>query len=303
MARYLLAIAAVLVLVSMTGCGGGESDEASSTTGSPTATVEGPGEATVEIDLEYATFDGVPLTLDLYIPADSRGETVLVTEGFEEIELLVAEGVMVVNVDDFGPPIPPVGPDQPDNRAPLRGGAEAFACAIRFARERAFELGTDDPTVALMSLSVGGGGVAHVALFGSEVEAAWDDFAAAGGPPGEVECAVTGRSTEVDGMIGVAGAYDLFVPVFEGLYGLTYQQERDPELQEFLASAVGTNPNLKVRLFHDPADETIPLENSTMFEEALAEAGYDVGVIAFDGGHNFPPAELVAPVLTEVLGR
>jgi hypothetical protein len=150
---------------------------------------------------------------------------------------------------------------------------------------------------------VGGGFVAHVALFGAELEAAWEEFAATGGPPRKIDCVAASGSTDVDGMIGVAGAYDFLVPVFEGLYGLTYQQERDPELQEFMASAVGRNPHLKVRLFHDPADPAIPLENSTMFEAVLAEAGYDVAVIEFDGGHSYPQAELVVPVLMEVLDR
>lgn len=314
-----LTVAAGLVVAS---CGGGEPNattpDVTTTTNSPTTTVpatptttttmpiEELREAiTVDNDVEYATFDGVPLTLDLYLPADSLGAPVVITEGFEEIEGLVEEGMIVVNVDDFVPPIPPLGPDQPlvDNRVPFRGGAEAFGCAIRFVRERALELGTDDPTVALMSLSAGGGYVAHVALFGAELEAAWDGFAAAGGPPRQVECAATNGSTDVHGLIGVAGAYDFFVPVFEGRYGLRYQVEQDPELQEFLASAVGTNRNLKVRLFHDPADSVIPLENSTMFEAVLAEAGYDVEIITFDGGHSYPKVELIVPALMEVLGR
>jgi hypothetical protein len=277
------------------------------TTTTSTTLVEESGGAVVERDLEYAIYDGVPLTLDLYLPADPAGAPILVTEGFKEIERLVEEGVIVVNVteepDSTGVPV--VGPDQPmpDNRVGFRFTAETFACAIRFARDQAAELGDSDPTLALMSLSLGGGFVAHVALFGAEVEAAWDEFAAEGGPPRQIECTATSNSTDVDGLLGVAGGYDFLVPIFEGRFGLTYQKEQDPELQAFLGSVVGRNPDLKVRLLHDPAERTIPFENSTMFEAALTEAGYDVELTTFDGGHDYPQAEVIVPILMDVLGR
>lgn len=277
------------------------------TTTTATTPVEEPGGFTVERDLVFATYNGFPFTLDLYFPAVSVSAPILVTEGFEEIEHLVAEGVIVVDLHGETEPegMPIAGPDRPmqDNRLPFRITAEWFGCAIRFAREQAAELGTDDRTVALMSLSVGGGFVSHVALFGADLEAAWDEFAVTGGPPSQLECAATGGSTDVNGLIGVAGAYDFLVPIYEGLYGLTYQKEQDPEFQAFLASAVGRNPNLMIRLFHDSADGAIPLENSTMFEEVLTGAGYDVKLITFDGGHSYPPAELIVPALMEVLGR
>lgn len=271
-----------------------------------TTVVEEPGGVTVESGLVFATYNGSPFTLDLYLPDEPVGAPILVTEGFEEIERFVDEGVIVVDLAGEEPEgMPIAGPDQPmqDNRVPFRGTAEWFGCAIRFARERAAELGTGESNVALMSLSAGGGFVSHVALFGGDLEAAWDEFAEAGGPPRQVECTASGGSTHVDGLIGVAGAYEWLVPVYEGKYGLTYQQQQDPEFQAFLASAVGRNTDLKVRLFHDPADGFIPLENSTMFEEVLAAAGYDVELITFNEGHNFPPADLVVPALMEVLGR
>ena len=294
----------VLVSLVVVSCGAGESTDTS-----PSATAATTSAPTVETDVAFATYNGEPFTLDLHVPADSAGAPILVTEGVEEVvvERFVDEGVIVVNLEGETEPegMPIAGPDQPmqDNRVPFRITAEWFGCAIRFAREQAAELGNDDPAVALMSLSVGGGNVAHVALFGADLEAAWDEFAAAGGPTRQIECATTGGSTDVDGLIGVAGAYDFLVPIYEGLYGLSYQREQDPDFQAFLASAVGRNPDLMVRLFHDPADRAIPLENSTMFEDALAGAGYDVELITFDGGHSYPTAELIAPALMEVLGR
>ncbi len=69
------------------------------------------------------------------------------------------------------------------------------------------------------------------------------------------------------------GAYDLHVPVYDGLYGRAYQQERDLELQQFLASAIGAHPELTVRLIHGTADTAIPMESSAESEAALADAG------------------------------
>jgi hypothetical protein len=315
----LLVVVVSLIVVS---CGSGESTDTSpsataATTSAPstampvastsTTLVVEPAGYTVETDIAFATYNGEPFALDLYVPADSVGAPILVTEGFEEVERFVDEGVIVVDLAGETEPegMPTSGSDQPmqDNRVPFRITAEWFGCAIRFAREQAAGLGNDDPAVALMSLSVGGGFAAHVALFGADLEAGWDEFAAAGGPTRQIECATTGGSTDVDGLIGVAGAYDFLVPIYEGLYGLSYQREQDPEFQAFLASAVGRNPDLMVRLFHDPADGAIPLENSTMFENALAAAGYDVELITFDGGHSYPTAELIVPALMEVLGR
>jgi len=50
----------------------------------------------------------------------------------------------------------------------------------------------------------------------------------------------------VDAVVGVAGTCDLCVPIIEGTYGSSYQHEHDPDLQAFLASSVGANPELKV---------------------------------------------------------
>lgn len=313
--RGRIALSFVVVLLLVAGCSTDDGEGADATTStvgesnnttSTTLAVESGG-YTVESDVEFAAYNGEPFTLDLYFPADSAGAPILVTEGFEEIERLVDEGVIVANLHGETEPegMPIAGPDlsMQDNREPIRITAEWFGCAIRFARERAAEVGSDDPSVALMDLSAGGGLVSHVALFGADLEAAWDEFAAAGGPPRQIDCAATSGSTHVDGVIGVAGAYDFLVPIYEGLYGLSYQQEQDPEFQAFLASAIGRNPNLMVRLFHDPTDEWIPLENSTMFEEALAEAGYDVELVTFEGGHSYPPAEVIVPALLEVLSR
>lgn len=266
-----------------------------------------PGQVVVERGVQYATVNGMPLTLDLYVPADPAGAPIVIEPWEAYADSIAKQGAFAV-LGQTGVPDPEevAGEDIShlrDHGAHIRAQAEAYACRIAFARERAAELGSADPIVVAGGFSEGGGVAAHVALFGASLEQAWQQFAAeAGGPPSQVECLVPDGSTHVDALVGWAGAYDLYVPVIDGLFGRAYQQQRDPELQQFLASAVGADPTLKVRLLHGTADQAIPVSNSTAFEAALADAGYDVQLTTYQRGHEDPPAEVSQAVFTEVLG-
>lgn len=317
MTRRLLPLAAVGLLASLAACGDSEPDVAptatvaSTTTVSPTTRVEGQAGAVTEQSLGYATWEERTLTLDMHVPAEPDGASIVIAPStvpsvfaplLELAEGLVEVGAIVVYVEldssaDSGEEI------LSDHGAAVRAMAEQLACAIHFARAQAFELGSDDPEVVLTAFSVDGGVAAHAALFGATLEARWDEFAAAGGPPRRVDCEVTDGSTHVDALVGMAGAYDAFVPIYDGVWGRAYQQERDPELWEFLSSSIGANPDLKVRLLHGETDVTVSLENSVEFEAALIDAGYDVQFASFDGGHEPPPTELSLSTIREVLGR
>jgi hypothetical protein len=212
-------------------------------------------------------------------------------------EALAGEGVIffAVGYPRSSPPVP-----FSEHGLGARAMADSVGCAIRFARIRASELGSDDPVVVLSGFSLGGAPAAHAAMFGADLEAAWEEFAAEGGPPGQVACEVTGGSTHVDALVGMSGAYDVLAPIYDGKWGRSYQQEHDPELGSFLASAIGANPSLKVRLLHGEADGWIPYDNSTGFAAALADAGYDVEMIGFAGGHGEPPPEIAVPIIMDV---
>jgi pimeloyl-ACP methyl ester carboxylesterase len=160
------------------------------------------------------------------------------------------------------------------------------------ARDRAAQLGSADPVVVLAGFSLGGGLAAHAALFGSDLERRWEAFAAEGEPSRQVVCVVATGTTQVDALVGVAGAYDVFVPAYEGKYGRGYQQERSPEQGQFLADSVGLDLDLPIRLMHGTKDSMIPFENSTEFAAALSEAGHDVRVIEFEGGGHRVASEL-----------
>lgn len=325
MMRLLIPLATVVLLASLAACAGSQpqatstptlvrAGEATSTpaiapatTAAPAATTEEQPQVVVETELPFATYNDTTLTLDLYVPADPAGAPIVI-EPWERFAYRIAQEGAIAVIERTGIPD---GPDTGDGEPPLwndhgaliRAQAEATACKIGFARARASELGSDDPIVVKGGFSAGAGLSAHVALFGDALEERWDEFAATvGGPDRQVECVVAERSTRVDALVGGSGAYDAYVPVIEGLYGRTYQRERDPELQEFLASAVGIDPELTVRLIHGTADPAIPTTVSVDFEAVLADAGYDVQLITFEGGHHDPPTELSLRVFKEVLG-
>jgi pimeloyl-ACP methyl ester carboxylesterase len=171
---------------------------------------------------------------------------------------------------------------------------EAVACAVRFARGS--EYGSETAPLVLTGFSAAGGPPSHVAVGGESVDGVWEGYEeSGGGPPAQYDCTFSEASTRVDGFVGIAGAYDMFVG-YEGKYGRDFLQEHEPDLWKTLWGTVGLHPGLRVRLIHGESDSTIPFENSAAFETVLAEAGYDVELVEFPGGHNVPQ-----PLLTETI--
>jgi dienelactone hydrolase len=166
--------------------------------------------------------------------------------------------------------------------------ADIVACAIRFARARASDLGMDTAPVVITGFCGGGAVASHVALAGESVGRRWEQYAASrGGPPRQVDCEVSQGSTHVDALVGIAGPYDGLVG-YDGKYGREFMQEKDPDLWKLLHGCIGENPDLKVRLLHGETDRLVGYKNSVRFEATLAEAGYDVKLIQFTGGHELP---------------
>jgi len=310
--RALGLLAAAGLVASLVACAGSEPVVTPNAEVTPTPEGSRAGSVIEQRDLAYAhhTFDGRAQTIDLYVPADPAGAPVVVTTDNVVVAGLVNQGVIVAYVPDQSDPTAPDTDDVvhdmiSDHGAHIRATDELWACAIRYARARASELGSTDPVVALTGFSAGAAGAARVGLLGATIDTAWDEFAAAGGPSRQVECEVTEGSTHVDAVVGISGPYAVLVPVFDDLggYGRTYLQELDPELQAFLATAIGASPDLKVRLLHGTDDELIPFGNSPLFQVVLSEAGYDVTeVIPYTGGHLPPSAKVSVPVIMDVLG-
>ncbi len=172
-----------------------------------------------------------------------------------------------------------------------------MAAPWRFARGS--EHGSESAPLVLTGFSAAGGPPSHVALAGESFDRVWEGHEeSGGGPPAQYDCTFSEASTRVDGFVGIAGAYDMFVG-YEGLYGRDFLQEHQPDLWETLWGTVGLHPELRVRLIHGAADSIIPFENSVAFEAVLAEAGYDVELVELAGGHFAAPPDLVVETAIE----
>jgi hypothetical protein len=177
----------------------------------------------------------------------------------------------------------------------LRSMAEAVACAVRFARGS--EYGSETAPLVLVGFSRQGGLATHVALAGEDFDRVWDEYTESGSaPPAQYDCTVGEGSTRVDGLVGIAGTYERYVG-HEGRYGRDWLQEREPDLWEMLWGTVGLHPELRVRLLHGDSDTLVPLEVSAGLETVLKEAGYDVDLIEFDGGHGAPHDLVIETVM------
>ncbi len=277
-----------------------QGDDPADTTSDP------PGEVMVINDLVYAT-GGWPdapteLRLDAYVGGEGDDAPLVVyVPGYLEVargqthlaQTLAEQGTTVLVVD--GPNLRPETAIS-ENAQGYRALAEAVACAVRFARGSAY--GSETAPLVLVGFSFGAGVASHVALAGTDFDRVWDEHeASGGGPPAQYGCTASEASTRVDDFVGIGGPYDTFVGI-EGLYGRDFLVEHDqPDLWQTLWATVGLHPELRVRLLHSDPDYTVPFEQSALFEALLVEAGYDVALTAFEGGHTVPQDLLTETVM------
>lgn len=309
MKRALVTVSLLLTVALAFGAGVDGDASTTDVPGEGAPQVEAEATEVTQTDVFYATWEERPLTLDIHVPAEPADAPVVVyLPGSgqrhappEVIERLIENGVIVAIVryaaGFFAPEVILTA-----RSTDARSMADSVACALHMVRDRAARLGSVDPVVILTGFSLGGAPAAHAALFGSDLERRWEAFAAEGGTPRQVECEVAAGSTHVDALVGLSGAYDILVPAFDGKFGRGYQQARNAAQWRFLADSVGLDPGLTVRLIHGTADATIPFDNSVGFATVLSEAGYDVHLISFDGGHEVEP-ELTASTILGLLGR
>ena len=173
-----------------------------------------------------------------------------------------------------------------------------MSCAIRYARFAAAARGSSVPSLALGGMSLGGGPAAHAALAGDALDEVWAEFSETkGGLEPQVVCEVDEGSTHVDGLVAIAGTYDIFVGYEGGKYGRDFIEEIDSDVWSTLFGAIGRNPDVKVRLLHGDADGVVPIIESNLFRDALADAGIDVELSVFEGGHVVPLEQTVSLVM------
>jgi acetyl esterase/lipase len=304
----------ILLLPSLSSACGSSAEPATTTAAPASTTTAAPVSTTADVspevtgDLVFATWGEESLTLSMYAPAESGEWPVVILFHGRQAPIpryvpsdLVAHGAIVFDVEyPFGNhPVIPAEALISDRGAGHRAIAESAACAIHYARARASEQGSESPVVVLAGHSQGGGVAAIAALFGDGIEARWEEYAVArGGPPRQVDCEITDGSTHVDALVGLAGTYSVNVG-YEALYGRDFMQKRDPDLWEFLYGSIGENPDLRVRLIHGETDTVVPYNESVAFEAELTEAGYDVQLIPFDGGHG--NLDLLVPTIIDAI--
>lgn len=265
---------------------------------------------TVGKDLVYASqLEGAKQEwkLDAYAP-EKEGEWPAVVflpgwgetkEMMADLATAVAEQGAIVHVIDY-PRIDNSMLTMSNGRG-YRQLAELTACAIRFAHSSAADPDGEPEPLILAGASYGGGIAAHAALLGENVDHHWEEYGITrGGPYRQAECTVKKGSTHVDTLAGIAGTYDAFVG-YEGEYGRDYIQARDPDLWELLYSAVGENPDLKIRLLHSQTDSVVPYDNSAKFRTFMKEAGYDVTLEQYEGDHIPTPLEPTVKLITDAL--
>ena len=162
MRRGFVTLFAALMLVAS--CGGDEEPPAGTAEeGSPSSTSTSTSVVTSSINtrvdiFEYATHAQRPLMLDMYVPAEPGGAPIVLFlpggggMGTWVLEPLAEAGAIVFHVRS-AQRAAEATTLLADHGAAARAQADSMACAIRFARARAAELGSDDPVVVLTSFS------------------------------------------------------------------------------------------------------------------------------------------------------
>jgi len=180
------------------------------------------------------------------------------------------------------------------------GGADAqfplpvqdVICAADFAAEQARVNELDPGPLVVVGHSAGGHLAALAALGGDELAG---------------QCPY--RSTTIDGLVGLAGVYDVtsfgWLDEFFGV-----PQDQDPELWRrgdplALVGSAAFPEDLQVLLLHGDADVTVPISQSEAFAEALAEAGVPVQFDVLPGitHDTVYTAEVAAEPLITWIGR
>ncbi len=283
LARHVVSRMTPLLLVAITAvaCAGGGAPAPTATEATPTVPFVAPTPTyalEVTKDIEYLTLlqpDAPVEMLDVYAPTEPGPWPVVVlmhawfqskdNSAYTSFGEELAGRGLVVFVPERRSPCSMLSDCAQDNGRDFREVYESWACAVRFARERAADYGGDAARVTVFGHESGG---LQTSLIGDDLEQTWDEFASTrGGPPAQTECLAAEGSAHVDAFIGYWGDYDFYERL----------KESDPDLWELTSffGVIGGNPDLHVYLVQGGMVNPSYIERSVLLHEALVNAGYD----------------------------
>jgi len=303
-----------VVLVTVLGCAPGAAPTATEVAPTSTSTFVQPTPSyTVEVtkDVEYVKLlqpDAPVQEIDVYAPTEPGPWPVVVvmhawfqskdTTAYSSFaEELAGRGV-VVFVPQRRSESATLLEYAQDNGRDIREVEESWACAVRFARERAADYGGDPGWVTVFGHDSSG---LETAFIGDDVQQAWEEFASnRGGPPPQTECVAVEASARVDAYIGYGGDYDFYERL----------SESDPDLWELTSffGLIGRNPSLPVHLVFGEMGNPAYIERAEAYHEDLVNAGYDATLTLLPEGRSEipwsgPDREALVQVILEVARR
>jgi acetyl esterase/lipase len=173
-----------------------------------------------------------------------------------------------------------------DDGARLPAPVQDVDCAVRFAAARAVEVGVEPEPLLVLGHSAG----AHLAALDA---LAGDRFGGA--------CRWPPR--QVDGLVGLAGPYDVarFSSAAGPLFGTAPADDPDRWRRGNPMTWVAQRPELAVLLAHGDSDELVPISSTRSFAAALREAGHPVREETVPGADHSAiySAEVIAPTVID----
>jgi acetyl esterase/lipase len=236
-------------------------------------------------DLPYCTVDGVPLTLDLYFPAEAPAPYQLLVyahggsftggdkrsgSGTIDIPAMTERGYAVAAVNYRLMP-----------EHPFPAEIQDVKCAIRFLRARGADYNLSTEKIGAWGGSAGGHLVAMLGLAGEE--------------PAYEQGEYLDYSSRVDAVVDMFGPADLTAPL-NWLQRLLLRRAfgtDDPDSPLLRsASPVYQSPGAipPFLIVHGEQDSAVPVDQSRALAAFLEQHGADITlVIVKNGNHNFKP--------------
>jgi hypothetical protein len=284
-----------VVLATVLGCAPGAAPAPTEVAPTSTSTFVKPTPSySVEVteDIEYLKLlqpEAPVEKLDVYAPSEPGPWPVVVvlhawyqskgTSAYTGLAEELAGRGAVVFVPDRRSPCSLLSECTAENGRDLREVHESWACAVRFARERAADYGGDPGWMTVFGHDSAG---LETALLGDDPEQVWEEFASTrGGPPPQTECLALEDSAHVDAYIGYGGDYDFYERL----------RDSDPDLWKMTSffGVIGRGPSLPLHLVFGGMANPAYIDKAQEYQQELVSAGYDATLTLLGEGRDAIP--------------